>query len=314
MEVSYSDIKTLPSLSSNADHIARNMTNRIGFDLENSEFYVYGSNTSNVMTIGSSLASSIIKLYAGGNSNTAYNIGVNNPPLQLWIGQTQPCFYIKDNNIGIHNPIPEVALDIVGDLRISGNLLQSGTNTSIQTDLVAVNNISAATSSGINFTDTPLYNVGSLQVNSNVTTNGIEIQKMNGTQHLRYLQKTGVRSSLDPQVSYVTVTWDPNGYMNVFDPTFKIDTSFFASGTYNTRLFLRSSLLVNTSTGGIDVVLDKTTFQSDNVATLNIYTETLTQSSLKIGVSWCLSTTHQHSGHMSIDVTAPIELGNMNII
>lgn len=197
----YSDIKKHIPLSSNVYTFCIIM-NRIGFDLENSYFYVFGSNVQNVMHIGSSDATSTLCIYANDDKNAAsYHVGVDasDPPL-FWIGKQisgvddnyiyNPRFYIRDNNVGIGISDPQYPLDIHGDMRVTGQLIQEGNSTSIQTDLVAVNNIIGGTTLGINMNNTNMYNLGA------VTTNGLQTHAMNDTMHVQYMQTTGMKNSI----------------------------------------------------------------------------------------------------------------------
>ena len=244
------------------------MTNKIGFDLENSYFYIHGSNVRDVMSVGSSLATSVVSLYAANNSNIGFHVGVDAYPPRLWcgeIGNTAPTLYISDGKVGI----------------------------------------------GINFSDSVLYNIASLDVNSGMTVRGNPQRHiMNGTQFIRALKTTGMRSSPGEQVEYMTVSW--NLSPDCFDPTFKIDVNFYGSGTANiTRMHMKCECLVDVLTGTLDVVLDKSTFQSDNVTYIDLYVQNVSSTSLQIGAKWRLVDTVNHKGHMKIEVTAPSELINL---
>lgn len=295
------------------------MNNRVGFDLNNAHFYVYGSNVENVMTVGSSLLRSTIRLYADANSNASSDIGLDaTTPPTLWLGNTLPVLYVKDNKVGINNPNPTYPLDVSGDMRLSGTIVQAGTNTSIVTQMVEsdhiqVNSISSGNSEGINFNGSSLYNISSITANSNITVNVFQQYLMNGTQQQQVMKTTGVLSTRGTHTSKVRLAWDAGA--ELFDPTFEAEVTFFASGNMNTRMHLKANVLINIASASIDVVTHKSTFQSDNVQELDLYVEHIAEGSLYIGATWRLSNDIDHKGHIKIDVTAPTELGyiSMNI-
>lgn len=169
--------------------------NSIGFDLEDSFFYVHGCNVGNIAQFGSTLTPSTIGLYTANDSNLAYHWGVegSNDPV-FWIGKqlgmdpilhmpiVAPNFFIRGDtgNIGIGTDQPKYSLDVHGDIHITGQLFQKQSNVIILSELVqaTVNQTDFLTSSnadGIDFTDTRIYNVESAQVNDTIYTSNIVV-------------------------------------------------------------------------------------------------------------------------------------------
>lgn len=286
------------------------MVNKVGFDLDNSYFYIHGSNIRDVVKISSTEQESVIQLFANSDSNACYNIGVNaaKPPA-MWIGYggLQDCsMSIQNSCVGIQTHLPEYTLDVHGDMHITGELIQSGSNSAINTNLMNVNNISG-NSNIINFNDTNLVDIGSLHIK------GLQRQVMNDTQHIQSLASTGIVDTGGTHTLAMTISWDPESAFYAFDETFEIDVSFFASGAGGTRMFVKAAMLVNAKTATLDMILDKTTTQSDNVADMGIRINERSIASIDVQIYWQLTDLSQHTGHLKIQVTAPVNIQNMDI-
>lgn len=133
----------------------------------------------NVARFGSTLPTSAISLYMNDDSNQCMYIGVtnsNNPT--FWIGRDidQPSFYIRgsDGYVGIGTSQPRSPVDIAGDIFISGQLRQEGSNLVIFTETVASTFSStdfirkSSNVDAIGFEDSPITNIGEARFNSNV--------------------------------------------------------------------------------------------------------------------------------------------------
>lgn len=153
--------------------------NHVGFDLHQGYFYIRGSNVENVARFGSTLPTSTISMYMNDDSNQSMYLGVmgSNDPV-FYIGKTSnaPTFYVRgsDGYVGIGTSSPRYPLDISGDLFLSGQLRQQGSNVVIYTETVSTilsstdfirksSNVDA-----IGFEDSPIRNIGTAQFNSNV--------------------------------------------------------------------------------------------------------------------------------------------------
>lgn len=303
------------------------MTKRVGFDLESAHFYIHGSNITNVMSLGSTNLTNTLKLFANGDSNMAYHLGMDatNPPL-FWIGRQigsspsspyepviSPTMYIKNSRVGILSPDPVSALDVRGDIYITGRLLSSSSNSSIQSEIINTNAIESGSNVGIDFRASKIYNIQSADVNGDITTGGVQRHVMNGTQHIQALQSSGLISSIAANEMYMTLSWDPVFQFAMLDPTLNIDLSFFGSGENDTRIHIKTSVLVHIPTATLDLVIDKTSFQSDNILELDSIIRTVTPYQLQVGVRWRVATYTKHNGYLKIQVMAPSELGNMTI-
>jgi hypothetical protein len=160
------------------------MTNSVGFDLNDAYFYVNTSNVENVARFGSTLPSSAISIYTGADTSTSYVIGVENPidPM-LWIGRqsstsntADKLLYIHAQSgfVGVGTSMPRYAMDIFGDIHITGQLVQEGCNIIINTETIqstisSTESISVSSSvDAIDFTNSPIKNVGTARFNSKV--------------------------------------------------------------------------------------------------------------------------------------------------
>ncbi len=169
--------------------------NSIGFDLEDSFFYVHGCNVGTIAQFGSTLTPSTIGLFTANDSNLAYHWGVegSNDPV-FWIGKqlsmdpiyhmpvVAPNFFIRgnDGNVGIGTDRPMYSLDVHGDIHITGQLFQKQSNVIILSELVqaSVNSTDYLTSSnadGIDFTNTSIFNIGEAQFNDTIYTSNLVV-------------------------------------------------------------------------------------------------------------------------------------------
>lgn len=153
--------------------------NHVGFDLHQGHFFIRGSNVENVARFGSTLPTSAISLYINDNSNEAMYLGItnsNNPTFFIGKDSNQPQFFIRgsDGYVGIGTSTPRYPLDISGDLFLSGQLRQSGSNVVIFTESVSTTFSStdyirkSSNVDAIGFEDSPIKNVGTAWFNSNV--------------------------------------------------------------------------------------------------------------------------------------------------
>jgi hypothetical protein len=151
------------------------MSKRFGYDLNDAFFFVKSSMVSNVAQFGSTLSSASISIYA---SNTMYHIGVDSSvrPL-LWMGNEQKKILwmnIDTSRVGIGTSEPRYSLDVEGDLRVSGKLIHKGSNVTLLTgdiECTSIKPLAVALSpdiDAIDFTNTPITNVGTARFASNV--------------------------------------------------------------------------------------------------------------------------------------------------
>lgn len=152
--------------------------NSVGFDLHQGYFYVRGSNVENVARFGSTLPSSSIRLYVNDDSNACMHLGVDNPDNPVfWIGKdAEPQFYIRgtDGFIGIGTSDPKYAVDVHGDIHITGQLVQEQSNVIIFSETVQATFAStefiqkSSNVEAIGFTNAPIRDIGTAWFNSNV--------------------------------------------------------------------------------------------------------------------------------------------------
>lgn len=153
--------------------------NQVGFDLHQGYFYIRGSNVENVARFGSTLPTSAISLYMNDNSNQCMYLGVmnsNNPVFWVGKGSNEPSFYIRgsDGYVGIGTSDPRYPLEISGDVFLSGQLRQQGSNVVIYTETVSTTFSStdfirkSSNVDAIGFEDSPIRDIGTAYFNSNV--------------------------------------------------------------------------------------------------------------------------------------------------
>lgn len=305
------------------------MPNKIGYDLESTHFYIHGSNLTNVMSIGSSEKTNTLKIYANNNSNQAYHIGLDatNPPL-FWIGRqigeslsspyepvVSPTLYIKNSRVGIQTPDPVCALDVRGDLFITGRLLTNttGSNNAFESDIISTGAITSTSNAGIDFNNSKIFNIQTANINSDVTLGGVQRHVMNGTQHIQALQSSGLISSTSTSMMYLTLSWNTISTYEMLDPMFQIDLTFFASGENNTRMNIKTTVLVYIPTVQVDIIIDKTSIQSENVVDLQPIFIKQSTNSMRVGVQWQLSSYTKHNGFLKIQALAPTEIGDIYV-
>lgn len=304
------------------------MSKRIGFDLEGSHFYIHGSNITNVMSVGSTNDTTTLKLYANSDSNIAYHLGLDatDPPL-FWIGRQvgsspsspyepviNPALFIKNSKVGIQTPDPISTLDVRGDISLTGRIITSGSNSTIQSESINTSVISGlGSNNGIDFNNSKLYNIQSVNVSTDVTTGGVQRHIMNETQHLQALQSSGLISSVATNEMYMSLSWNSVSQFVMLDPMMQVELTFFGSGENDTRMHIRTSLLIHIPTASLDLVIDKTSFQSDNIVQLDTIVRPITPNLLHIGVKWQVSSYSKHNGYLKVQVMAPSELGDITV-
>lgn len=138
----------------------------------------YSATRSNVVNIGSGGQSSTLGIYVGNNPNTAYYIGVDNPSdPRLWIGRNDNKLVwinAQSGYVGVGTDNPRYPMDVFGDMHLSGQLVQEGSNVILTTQTVqsvisSTETISAASNvDAIDFTNSAIKNVGVARFVSNV--------------------------------------------------------------------------------------------------------------------------------------------------
>lgn len=152
--------------------------------LLNTKLKVHNPDSSSgpIAQFGSGISSSVIGLYINNNSNNPYYIGVensNNP--MLWIGRNNnKLLWINAQTgfIGVGTNNPQFSMDISGDMRLSGQLYQEGNNAvlttqTIQSTIANTESISVSSNvDAIDFTNSPIRNIGTARFASNVYVGG----------------------------------------------------------------------------------------------------------------------------------------------
>jgi len=158
--------------------------NSVGFDLNDAFFYVHSSNTPNVARFGGTLPSSTISLYSDNDPSKSYFLGVEQPDdPTFWIGKSNVTtndisrlLYIKSSTgyIGIGTSQPSYSMDIHGDIRITGQLVQEGCNViittqTVQTTTSSTDFISSSSNvDAIDFSGSSIKNLMNARINSNL--------------------------------------------------------------------------------------------------------------------------------------------------
>lgn len=141
------------------------------------------SASSQVATFGSTARISTMNLYMGNDSNLGYILGVENPTSPVfWIGRQMSSSNLKklvyinaqSGFVGIGTTNPMYSMDVYGDLHLSGQLVQEGTNLILTTETIqsTINTTSSISvtpgADAIDFTYSPIKNVGTARFSSSV--------------------------------------------------------------------------------------------------------------------------------------------------
>jgi hypothetical protein len=290
----------------------------VGFDLDNSFFYVHGSNIDDVAKFGTNTNDASITLYTNNNSNThGFKLGVfgATPAPTFWIGSNAPQLSINGNNVGIGTSQPAYTLDIHGDMRVTGRSYQTEAISSlvVQSTTHASDFISSLNNGTINFTNTPLSNINSLDVNGQTTTSkllvqDVSLQRMGNMQCLR-----AMRALPTPVVSNnlldiaVTLAWSETPV----EPVFTVELAFFGSGTSGTRMHLNTTYFINAISATTDSIIHKSIMRSDDVVECFPYVEKVGIRAVRIGVKWQLLSAVSHYANLKLDAIGPSSLGTL---
>lgn len=154
------------------------MSKRFGYDLNDAYFYVKSSVLSNVARFGSSFSNASISIYTNNDFAKGYQFEVTNSvrPI-LSIGDyTNKVLWMnaQTGRIGIGTSNPAHNLDVDGDLRVTGKLIHQGANVTLLTGNIECTNVTPLTVSvasdqdAIDFTNSPIKNIGPARFLSNV--------------------------------------------------------------------------------------------------------------------------------------------------
>lgn len=322
--------------------------NRIGYEfIDKGYFYVQGSNTSDVVRIGSYGDHSAIKLFINNSCDAAYNIGViNSADPTLYIARSDastPTFYIRgsDGNIGIGTSAPQFTLDVWGTMRVANlisdsislsNIGTGGTNTISTSNTILTNIIAISGSNGvIDVSNSDFSNVQNIIVNSNATVHDLVVQdttyiggdlELHGMyRHVMGKMQT-VYASLG-QVMYSTSNLTELGFIVSWanPPTafelVEVTSDFYGVGC-DTRFSLDYKKYINPSDNlpnfpGEDFSTALTQKKTDNVVLLQPHIHRHTSNSVRVGAQWQLQEAIEHSASMNVNIFAPISIGSVGL-
>jgi hypothetical protein len=116
---------------------------QIGFLLDDASFFVHSSNHEEVARFGNEVDTAYVLLYSQNNSNQGYRIGVTerDAGIDFYIHsdfQPMPSFFVNgtNGNVGIHTDRPAYSMEVAGDLYITGQLIQKGSNFIIYSEVI----------------------------------------------------------------------------------------------------------------------------------------------------------------------------------
>ena len=151
----------------------------LGFSLHETSFHVHTSNIQEVARFGNTDPRAHLRLYSGSQSNTGWLIELSQPttadPSSFAIRHNDasaPALFVDGSTgyIGMNTNAPAHALDVKGDIFIDGQIIQTGTNTILVTEVIQSGTLVADTIQSCNvlgtidMTGSTLSNVRSLNV------------------------------------------------------------------------------------------------------------------------------------------------------
>ena len=297
----------------------------LGFLLEDATFYIHTSNEHEVARFGSTSSNAKVRIYTDSQSNSGFIIGVEQQSNEMYPSLSiqgshllAPSFYVQGSTgyLGINTSIPRAAFDIRGDFVLDGQIIQSGSNQIITSQIIEsttlfTNTIYSCNVNGIlDFTASTLSNVNHL-ITTELQVNGLGMQRKEFAGEQFLVTSTGIH-----EIGY-TLLWDQNGLYTYSDlDIFEVSGLSFAAGI-GTRMHHRFHCMVNPTDAiaqnlpGLDVITEQNSMIGAGIIQQpKVYIERMTSKSVKVFSRWSASTTNYYAS-MKMDVFASSSLGNI---
>lgn len=304
--------------------------NTLGFLLEDATFYIHTSNTHEVAHFGTSGSNANIRIYTDNQSNAGYVITTQRESSDLYPSfaiqgahRSSPSFYVQGDTgyLGINTNMPLAAFDIHGDVLLDGQLIQSGTNQVLSTNILQSTTLytnaiySCNVERVIDMTTSTLSNL------DNTITKDLIVAGGSITHHMGEMQRKEVASGQYVITSSGThelgydISWDGVGFFTELD-IFEVSGVCYGVGN-NTRLHHRFHCMVNPTNSiaqnlpGLDVIAEQNSMSGPGITMQpKVYVARISSNSVRVTSRWTSSTT-SYRVSMKLDVFAPNGLGKL---
>ena len=330
------------------------MSNTLGFLLSNTVYYIHTSGGNNeVARFGSSNNASHIRLYSASLSNGGYTLGTIQHPDYCDFSITGndlgvPSLYVQgySGRVGIRTDNPTHDLTVMGNLYLSGQLVQQGTSVTLASETVYSTTVfadyiySCNQYGNIDFASNSIQNVKHLGVLQDLTVgggtegtvplhvNGPVLQVMGNMQKYQVLtgkMPVAAGASRLRQFGFI-VSWDPGaqGAVSIGPVSaaqiFEVSGSTFMTGP-GVRQSHKFSALVDptdaASAGlpGLDTLTDQTSLVSPNFGKSKLKITRYTASSVKIFVEWTpVGALPSYTANARLEIFATVDLGTLTAV
>jgi hypothetical protein len=327
------------------------MSNTLGFLLSNTVYYIHATgNNTEVARFGSSNDSSHIRLYSASLSNAGYTLGTiqHSDYCDFSISGkdlSAPSLYVQgySGRVGIRTDNPTHDLTVNGNLYISGQLVQQGTNITLSSETFYSTTIfadyiySCNQYGNIDFSCNSIQNVKHLGVLADLTVggaaasttaplqvNGPVLQVMGNMQKFEVLTGkmlvTATGGGGGPRQFGFIVSWDPGavGASHIFEVT----GSTFMTGP-GIRQSHRFTALVDPTDAvlaglpGLDNITDQSSFVSPNLGKSTLKITRYSGTSVKVFVQWTPSAAAalvEYTANACLEIFAPVDLGTLTAV
>lgn len=306
--------------------------NILGYDLNGTTFAITSSNIEEVARFGSTSQKSQLRIYSSGATHDGYFLEAIQKPLAQDFAITRsqhatPSVYIQgaSGRVGIGTSIPSQALSVVGNVYIDGEIIQKGSNQIIVSETVLSTSFYADyiyTSSnvdGIDFTNSLVKNIQSLQINDTLTVGGPMVHVMGSMQRFQvHTGQVNVTAAGTRRLGF-TLSWTGTPGPVTAAHIFEVSGSIFMSNTAGTiRQHHKFTALVNPtdnsaatpSLPGLDVITDQQRMTSPAVGKTAVRIIRNDARSVRIFFEWVTVPTG-YTANTKLDVFAPVALGTL---
>jgi hypothetical protein len=300
----------------------------LGFLLEDATFYIHTSNEHEVARFGSTTSNANVRIYTDNQSNAGFIITAHRELNELYPSfsiqgshLTFPSIYVQGSTgfLGINTNLPRAAVDIYGDFILDGQIIQTGSNQNIVSQVIQSGTLytnavySCNIDGSIDFTNSTLSNVHQVVIKElQMEGLGMQRKEVAGVQFL--VSTTGTH-----EIGY-TLSWNGSGAYPYSElDMFEVSGMSYAAGS-GTRMHHRFHCMVNPTNApsqnlpGLDVVTEQNSMSGPGITQQpRVYVERVSFNSVKVFSRWTASSVHYHTS-MKMDIFAPSSLGTINFI